>query len=118
MNLRKTKILKLFYFIGAAIMVSACGEATQEQASKEILMSDVQLKNMALKRCQPKLKKAVGREMFAATETTGVGTSSLVLKWNGDKDKDSFKIALCSYSMDHGLTSLVIDGKTVFEKKI
>ena len=118
MNLRKMKLLRLFYFVSVAIIVSACGEAPQEQASKEILMSDVQLKHMALKRCQPKLKEAVGREMFVATETTGIGTSSLVLKWIGDKDKDEFKIALCSYSMDHGMTSLIIDGKTVFEKKI
>ncbi len=118
MNLRKMKLLRLFYFVSVVIIVTACSESKQEQASKQILMSDVQLKNMALKRCQPKLKKAIGREMFAATETTGIGTSSLVLKWTGEKDKDEFKIALCSYSMDHGLTSIVIDGKIVFEKKI
>jgi len=118
MNPRKTNILKLFYFVGAAIIVSACGESTQEQAPQQVLISNVQLVNMALKGCQAKLKKIVGREMYAPTETIGTGASSLVLKWNGDKEKEEFKTAACSYSMDHGMTSLVIDGRTVFEKKI
>lgn len=120
MNLRKTMKLKLFYFLGAVIVVSACGEST-EQGASQVMISGVQLKKMALERCGSKIKEEVGRNVYAPTETTGVASKSLgdasttlVLKWKGDKD--DFKTAVCAYSMENGLTSLVIDDRTVIEK--
>ncbi|GEM_PF-2303998 len=116
MNSRTTNLAKTVYILSAAIVLSACGETQEETASQQMMMTGVELKNMAIASCGVKLKKALGREMYVPTETIGSGTSSLVLRWRGKKD--DFKVADCSYSMDHGLTSLVIDDKTVFEKKI
>ena len=116
MNSRTTNLAKSLYFLSATMVFSACGETPDETASQQIMMTGVELKNMAIASCGVKLKKALGREMYVPTETIGGGTSSLVLRWKGKKD--DFKVADCSYSMDHGLTSLVIDDKIVFEKKI
>ena len=116
MNQKKINLAQLFCLLGAVVFLPACSESSQEDASKQVMMTGVELKNMAIASCRTKLNKAVGREMYVPTETIGGGTTSLVLRWKGKKD--DFKVADCSYSMDHGLTSLVIDDKIVFEKKI
>ncbi len=116
MNSKTINLTKIFYLLSAVVFLSGCGESTNEEASKQVMMTGVELKNMAIASCRTKLNKAVGREMYVPTETIGGGTTSLILRWKGEKD--DFKIADCSYSMDHGLTSLVIDDKIVFEKKI
>lgn len=116
MNSKKINLANSLCLLGAVLFLPACGESAQEEASKQVMMTGVELKNMAIASCRKKLNKALGREMYVPTETIGGGTTSLVLRWKGKKD--DFKIADCSYSMDHGLTSLVIDDKTVFKKKI
>lgn len=106
-------------FVTGFILVGSNKEKTNEQLEAEAMIRAVAgMNGMASKKCPVAIKKAIGTQVYFASETETDKETYVTLKWVG-KEKDNFKTATCTLHVSlGGISNLVIDDKVIINKDI
>lgn len=115
---QKLMIAVLGFFAVGFIMVGMNETQTQEQQeSAAMIRSLAGMQSMASKKCPALIKKHTGSQVDTLVSRTDSDRASyLTLEWLGEAN-DNFKKATCTLTVARGgVSTLVIDGKTVINK--
>ena len=112
-------LVKLFWGIliitgigAVAILMQTSG---RQQATDAFMLTTKHLKENAAAECPVAVRPFLKSELGTADYMTSDGTTSVTLQWKGPAGGD-FGTIDCTYILDRGIVSLVIDGKTVASK--
>ena len=112
-------LVKLFWGIliitgvgAVAIMMQTTG---RQQATDAFMLTTKHLKENAAAECPAAARPFLKPELGTADYMTSDGTTSVTLQWKGPAGGE-FSTVDCTYMLDRGIVSLVIDGKTVASK--
>ncbi|CAN5731825.1 hypothetical protein BH18PSE1_BH18PSE1_10080 [soil metagenome] len=96
--------------VGAvAIMMQTTG---RQQATDSFMLTIKHLKENAAAECPVAVRQFLKSDLGTADYMTSDGTTSVTLQWKGPAGGE-FSTVDCTYILDRGIVSLVIDGKTV-----
>lgn len=99
--------------VGAvAIMMQTTG---RQQATDSFMLTTKHLKENAAAECPVAIRQFLKPDLGTADYMTSDGTTSVTLQWKGPPGGE-FGTVDCTYILDRGIVSLVIDGKTVISK--
>ena len=99
--------------VGAvAIMMQTTG---RQQATDAFMLTTKHLKENAVAECPVAIRQFLKSDLGTADYMTSDGTTSVTLQWKGPPGGE-FSTVDCTYILDRGIVSLVIDGKTVISK--
>ncbi|MGH8487784.1 MAG: hypothetical protein ACREXS_02635 [Gammaproteobacteria bacterium] len=99
--------------VGAvAIMMQSSG---RQQATDAFMLTTKHLKENAAAECPVAARQFLKPDLGTADYMTSDGTTSVTLQWKGPRGGE-FSSVDCTYILDRGIVSLVIDGKTVISK--
>ena len=87
----------------------------QQQATDAFMLTTKHLKENAAAECPVAARQFLKSELGTADYMTSDGTTSVTLQWKGPAGGE-FSSVDCTYILDRGIVSLVIDGKTVASK--
>lgn len=105
-------ILIIFVVGAVAIMMQT---TERQQATDSFMLTTKHLKENAAAECPVAVRPFLKSELGTADYMTSDGTTSVTLQWKGPAGGD-FGSVDCTYILDRGIVSLVIDGKTVASK--
>ncbi len=115
----RISLVKLFWGtliitgVGAvAIMLQTSG---RQQATDAFMLTTKHLKENAVAECPVAIKQFLKSDLGTADYMTSDGSTSVTLQWKGPVGGE-FGTVDCTYILDRGIVSLVIDGKTVASK--
>ncbi|MBA3493659.1 MAG: hypothetical protein H0T87_05950 [Gammaproteobacteria bacterium] len=96
--------------VGAvAIMMQTTG---RQQATDSFMLTIKHLKENAAAECPVAARQFLKSDLGTADYMTSDGITSVTLQWKGPAGGE-FSTVDCTYILDRGIVSLVIDGKTV-----
>ena len=99
--------------VGAVtIMMQTTG---RQQATDAFMLTTKHLKENAVAECPVAIRQFLKPDLGTADSMTSDGTTSVTLQWKGPPGGE-FGTVDCTYILDRGIVSLVIDGKTVISK--
>ncbi|MFH0352112.1 MAG: hypothetical protein ACHBMF_09325 [Chromatiales bacterium] len=87
----------------------------RQQASDSFMLTIKHLKENAAAECPVAARQFLKSHLGTADYMTSDGTTSVTLQWKGPPGGE-FRAVDCTYILDRGIVSLVIDGKTVASK--
>ncbi|MGH8512816.1 MAG: hypothetical protein ACREV8_02485 [Gammaproteobacteria bacterium] len=96
----------------AAIMMQTTG---RQQATDAFMLTTKHLKENAAAECPVAARQFLKSALDTADYMTSDGTTSVTLQWKGSPGGE-FSSVDCTYVLDRGIVSLVVDGKTVMSK--
>jgi hypothetical protein len=101
------------------IMVGANKTKTTKELEGESMIRNVAaMQEMANQKCPKAIQKHTGDQVYFPSETDTDKSTYVTLKWVGEAT-DHFKTASCTLSVSlGGISKLVIDDKTLIDKKI
>ena len=105
-------ILIVFGVGAVAIMMQTTG---QQQATDAFMLTTKHLKENAAAGCPVAIRQFLKSDLGTADYMTSDGTTSVTLQWKGPPGGE-FGTVDCTYMLDRGIVSLVIDGKPVASK--
>jgi len=109
-------------FVLGFIMVGSNKEKTNEQKENESMVrATVAMETMASRKCPAAIKKFTGGRVYFPTSTDTDHQTFVAMTWDAAKTDDeySFQKAVCTlHETVGGISSLVIDGKTLIKKEV
>ncbi len=115
----RISLVKLFWGtliivgVGAvAIMMQTTG---RQQATDAFMLTTKHLKENAAAECPVAIRQFLKSNLGTADYVISDGSTSVTLQWKGPAGGE-FSTVDCTYILDRGIVSLVIDGKTVASK--
>lgn len=103
-----------FVIVVGVVTVIISEKSNEEVAADISLLSGVRLTQHGQQVCQKKIKNSIGKQVYSPTSNTGDRVSTVTLAWSGKGKK--FNKIVCTYNIDQGVTSLIIDDKTIIAK--
>jgi hypothetical protein len=107
-------------FVIAAFMIamSKQDESPEIVAEKTRLFTFSSMQGMAGQKCPVAIKNATGTEVYFPSSNESDKETYVTLNYKGTEKGDKFKTASCTLTLAlGGISNLVIDGKTVIDKK-
>ena len=112
-------LVKVFWLTLIVAGIGAVAVMTQnsgrQQATDSFILTTKHLKENAAAECPVAIRPFLKSHLGTANYMTSDGIASVTLQWKGAAGGD-FSSVDCTYMLDRGIVSLVIDGKTVASK--
>ncbi len=105
-------ILIVFGVGAVAIMMQ---DSERQWATDAFMLTTKHLKENAAEECPVAIRQFLKSELGTADYMTSDGATSVTLQWKRPAGGE-FSTVDCTYILDRGIVSLVIDGKTVASK--
>ncbi|MGH8556514.1 MAG: hypothetical protein ACRESZ_03440 [Methylococcales bacterium] len=103
-----------FVIVIGVIVIVISKKSDKEIAAEISFLSGVRLTQYGQTICQNEITEAIGAKAYSPSSTTGDRVSTVSLTWEGQSKE--FKKIVCTYNLDRGVISLIIDGKTFIAK--
>jgi len=106
-------------FLAGFLLVGSNKQQTTEQKEAASMIRALSaMQTMANKKCPALIKEKTGSQVFFPSKTDSDKATYVTLEWIGEKG-DNFKTASCTLHINlGGVSKLVIDGKTIIDKKV
>lgn len=115
MNKWLVMMLGFAFVIGTGVIVIMISERTDEEVAAETsILSGVRLTQHGQKICQSEINEAIGTIVYSPSSSTGDRMTTVSLTWEGQSKK--YRKIECTYNIDHGVVTLIVDGKTIIAK--
>ncbi|MGH8542736.1 MAG: hypothetical protein ACREX3_03640 [Gammaproteobacteria bacterium] len=90
-------------------------DSERQRATDAFMLTTKHLKENAAEECPVAIRQFLKSELGTADYMTSDGATSVTLQWKRPAGGE-FSTVDCTYILDRGIVSLVIDGKTVASK--
>ncbi|MGR9106466.1 MAG: hypothetical protein ACU843_05990 [Gammaproteobacteria bacterium] len=115
MNKWVLMMLGFAFVIAVGVGVILVSDKSDEEVAADIsLLSGVRLTQHGQQVCQKEIESATGQKVYSPSATAGDRVSTVTLTWEANDKK--FKNIKCVYNLDRGITSLMIDDRTIIAK--
>ncbi len=104
----------VFVILMGVVTIMVSEKSNDEIAADISLYSGIKLTEYGEKICQQAIKKEMGSSVYSPTSSEGDRMTTVTLTWEGKKK--NYKSIICTYNIDLGVKSLIIDGRVVIEK--
>lgn len=106
------------FLVGFLLVGSNNQQTIEQKEAASMIRSLSSMQTMANQKCPALIKKETGSQVFFPSETDTDKATYVTMKWIGEKG-DNFKTASCTLHVNlGGISKLVIDGKTIIDKKV
>ncbi|SCN47071.1 hypothetical protein [methanotrophic endosymbiont of Bathymodiolus puteoserpentis (Logatchev)] len=109
------------FIIGFLMVGSNKDQSNESKEAAAMIRAVAAMQTMATSKCPTAIKNATGDTVYFATSTDTDKQTYVTMTWDASKtdDKYSFKKAECTLHLTlGGISKLVIDDKTIIEKKV
>ncbi|MDF1581868.1 MAG: hypothetical protein RQ733_00740 [Methyloprofundus sp.] len=109
------------FIIGFLMVGSNKDESNQSKEAAAMIRAVAAMQTMATSKCPTAIKAATGDQVYFSTSTDTDKQTYVSMTWDAAKtdDKYSFKKAVCTLHLTlGGISKLVIDDKTIIDKKV
>ena len=117
-----TARISLLKFFWATLIITGVGavaimmqDSGRQKATDAFILTTKHLKENAAAECPVAIRQFLKSDLGIADYMTSDGSTSVTLQWKGPAGGE-FGTVDCTYILDRGIVSLVIDGKTVASK--
>lgn len=100
-----------FLLLIGVIVILVSEKSDDEVAADISLLSGVRLTQHGQNVCQKEVQAATGVQVFSPSRSTGDRMSTVTLEWDGDGKQ--YRKIICTYNLDQGVTSMIIDDKSI-----
>jgi uncharacterized protein HemX len=94
-------------------------QSVEQKESSAMVRNYFNLQTMATEACPKAIKEATGEQVYFPSSTDSDRESYITMKWVGENGKKGgFKEASCTIRSEMGgISELIIDGKTIIQRK-
>lgn len=106
-----------FFAVGFMLVAANKNQSQEQMEAASQIRSYAAMQSMANAKCPLAIKQHTGEQVFFPSETQSDKETYVTMKWVGE-NKDGFKTASCTLSLNlGGISELIIDDKVIIKKK-